>query len=98
MLRIIIEDIPNGRMVDAKLLGVVDIMDVTQTGLEDLSDYKVAIFEPDLPTVELTPESILASLTDTFPMLCCVNSGGWKEICQRAFDRMAQLQKEKSCS
>ena len=92
MLRIIIEDMPDGRAENAVVLGVVDIADISaSTKLGILGDYKVAVFEPNKPAIDLTPNIVVASGTDIFQMLHCVHAGGWKELCRRAFDRIEQL-------
>lgn len=94
MLRIIIEDMPDGRAENAVVLGVVDIAGIsphTEVGI--LGDYKVALFEPNMPATELTPSAVLASSTDIFQMLNCYHAGGWKELCRRALDIIENNQK-----
>lgn len=94
MIRIIIEDMPDGRAENAVILGVVDIAEIPGTGLPGVNgDHKVAVFEPNKPAAELTPDAVIASSTDIFQILKCsclgsFHAGGWKEICRRAFETM----------
>lgn len=88
MLRIIIEDMPDGRAENAVVLGVVDIAEIPQGNNLPitLGDYKVAVFEPNKPATELTPNAVIASSTDIFQILECPRHQGWKELCRRVFE------------
>lgn len=92
MLRIIVEELVEGQIEQARVLGIINLDDMNPGA--EIGEYRAAVFEPMAPANTLTPEKVKDSHIGTFYVQGHNRRDGWRILALKAFDTITTLQRK----